>query len=346
MSVSRSTLLAVGHVQHAAGHAGGVGGQQVGLDGVAHVAEIARLPPVAVDHRLPAGEHGRDEQRDHGRVGAVGVLPRPENVEVAQGDGFESVGGGECLAVKFRGQLGGGIRGQRGDRVGLAFAAVRAGRRRRRWRRHRPPAAPRPAGPRPRASPSRWRRRRGPPSGRSTLERHRGQGRLVKDAIDARGPPRPRRAASRMSPSMNSMRSRKPSMLDSRPVLRLSSTRTRSPRATNASAMWEPMKPAPPVTRKVRMRMVYSVDGGGALSTWPHYLESGFRCQGIDGRDGNGYEGLRVFRFGRRMATAGRALPTAQGEVAVMSSLPRKRFRIGHPLMVVVLGWPRSAVYN
>ena len=33
-------------------------------------------------------------------------------------------------------------------------------------------------------------------------------------------------------------------------VAKLSSTRTRSPSRTSSSTMWEPMKPAPPVTRQ------------------------------------------------------------------------------------------------
>src|SRR5262249_39904386 len=38
--------------------------------------------------------------------------------------------------------------------------------------------------------------------------------------------------------------------LTGRPVLKSSRTRTRSPDAERASTRWEPMKPAPPVTRK------------------------------------------------------------------------------------------------
>src|SRR5215510_11522759 len=52
-----------------------------------------------------------------------------------------------------------------------------------------------------------------------------------------------------MSPSMNSILSAIGERFSRRPVIRLSNTRTRSPRLRRASAMCEPMNPAPPVTR-------------------------------------------------------------------------------------------------
>src|SRR6266511_3858617 len=52
-----------------------------------------------------------------------------------------------------------------------------------------------------------------------------------------------------MSPSMNSILSEMGDRFSRRPVIRLSNTRTRSPRLRRASAMCEPMNPAPPVTR-------------------------------------------------------------------------------------------------
>src|SRR5438270_7458544 len=47
-----------------------------------------------------------------------------------------------------------------------------------------------------------------------------------------------------------------------RPVLRASRTRTRRPGAVRASTRWEPMKPAPPVTRQ-RSGMGPSRTGSG-----------------------------------------------------------------------------------
>src|SRR5881628_1407215 len=53
----------------------------------------------------------------------------------------------------------------------------------------------------------------------------------------------------RMSPCTNSIASLTGSRLSSRPVARLSSTRTFWPRATSAWTRLEPIKPAPPVIR-------------------------------------------------------------------------------------------------
>ena len=61
-----------------------LGRQQIGLDHVVDEAEIPRLLAVAEDHRLPLGERRRDEARNHGRVLRAGILPRPEDVEVAE----------------------------------------------------------------------------------------------------------------------------------------------------------------------------------------------------------------------------------------------------------------------
>ena len=88
---------------------------------VGDVGEIARLAAVAINRRLAAGQHGGDEQRDHGRVLAVRILPRAKDVEVADRHGLETVRVREGLAVEFGGQLGGAIRRERGGQIGLAF---------------------------------------------------------------------------------------------------------------------------------------------------------------------------------------------------------------------------------
>ncbi len=54
---------------------------------------------------------------------------------------------------------------------------------------------------------------------------------------------------SRRSARMNSTRSFTPARLSSRPVERSSRTRTWCPSATSRSVTWDPMNPAPPVTR-------------------------------------------------------------------------------------------------
>ena len=82
---------------------------------VGHVCEVARLMTVAIDRRPSSGEHRGEEQRNHGGIRAVGVLPGTENVEVTQGHGLETVGGRKRLAVQFGGQLGRSI-GRNGQR--------------------------------------------------------------------------------------------------------------------------------------------------------------------------------------------------------------------------------------
>ena len=59
-----------------------------------------------------------------------------------------------------------------------------------------------------------------------------------------------------MSPSMNSILPAIPARFSVFPVERSSRTRTESPRPTKVSAMCEPMKPAPPVTRYFAITVV------------------------------------------------------------------------------------------
>ena len=56
-----------------------------------HVREVAALQPVAVDHRPLPGEERGDEEADHAAVGRARVLPRAEDVEVAQGQRLQAV---------------------------------------------------------------------------------------------------------------------------------------------------------------------------------------------------------------------------------------------------------------
>ena len=84
--------LAAGDVDRAADRSRRVGGQQVAVDDVVDVREVARLLAVAEDRRPPAGQHFGDELRDHGRVLALRILPRAEDVEVADRHRFQAVG--------------------------------------------------------------------------------------------------------------------------------------------------------------------------------------------------------------------------------------------------------------
>ncbi len=89
------------------------GGEQIGLDGVVDVAEIAAGFAVAVDEDGLALDHAGDPLRYDGCVGAIGVLARAKDVEVAQADGFEAIGAGEDVGVDLVDQLSDGVGRQR-----------------------------------------------------------------------------------------------------------------------------------------------------------------------------------------------------------------------------------------
>src|SRR5215471_16675324 len=57
---------------------------QVRINHISDVCEITRLLAVAINHRRIAVEKGRDEFRDHPGIWRRRVLPRPEDVEIAQ----------------------------------------------------------------------------------------------------------------------------------------------------------------------------------------------------------------------------------------------------------------------
>ena len=106
------------------------GGQQVGLDGVGDVAEVAAGFAVAVDVDRLALEQRGSPLGDHGGVGAVGVLAGAEDVEVAQADGCEAVAAGEDVGVEFVDVLGDGVGAERLADACLRPWAGRGGRRR------------------------------------------------------------------------------------------------------------------------------------------------------------------------------------------------------------------------
>ena len=54
------------------------------MDRVVNMREVTRLRAVAVDRRRLAGQQRFGKRRDHRRIGAVGILPRAKNIEVAQ----------------------------------------------------------------------------------------------------------------------------------------------------------------------------------------------------------------------------------------------------------------------
>ena len=89
--LSSDVRLAARDVEHLARGARRGAGQQVRLDGVVDVAEVARLLAVAVDGRRAPLQRRRDEVRDDRRVLRLRILARAEDVEVAQRHRLEAV---------------------------------------------------------------------------------------------------------------------------------------------------------------------------------------------------------------------------------------------------------------
>ncbi len=89
------------------------GGQQVGLYGVGDVAEVAAGFAVAIDVDGIALEQRGRPFGDHGGIGAVGVLPRAKDVEVAQADGGETVAAGKHVGIEFVDVFGDGVGAER-----------------------------------------------------------------------------------------------------------------------------------------------------------------------------------------------------------------------------------------
>src|SRR5690606_15684349 len=85
------------------------GGEEVGMHGVGDVGEIAAGGAVAVNGRPLACKEVAGEGGDDAGVGAVGVLPRAEDVEVAKANGIHLVDGGVGADVMLPRQLDGGI---------------------------------------------------------------------------------------------------------------------------------------------------------------------------------------------------------------------------------------------
>ncbi len=65
--------------------------QQVRLHGILDIAKVAARAAVAMDLHLATCQHGRDPPWNHGSVGAVGILPLAEHVEVAQPHGAQPI---------------------------------------------------------------------------------------------------------------------------------------------------------------------------------------------------------------------------------------------------------------
>ena len=241
---------------------------EVRADDVVHVDVVARLEAVAEHDRLAAVDHTAAEDRDHAGL-AERVLARAVDVAEAERHRGQAVQAVEQRAVALGAELGQAVRGLRRDRVVLGGrdrlrlavdrpagggehdAAARRGPSRRsarsrcrpRSRRSRRPGRP-PTCARPPARPGGRSPRAAPLDQGGHRLRRRG------------GPPRPARR-------------RPPARPRGSPAGRWRCCRARSPgrpRASRASTRFEPMKPAPPVTRaRMKPRMVGGIAGGVAV---------------------------------------------------------------------------------
>jgi hypothetical protein len=87
--------------------------QQVRGHGVGHVSEVARLAAVAVDQGEATLGHEPGEERDDAAIGAGRVLPRAEDVEVAEAHPVQAHRLRIDPDIILAGELAGGIRAQR-----------------------------------------------------------------------------------------------------------------------------------------------------------------------------------------------------------------------------------------
>src|SRR5262249_24365191 len=92
--LQQAHATAAADVEGLARRPGCLGGEQVGLDDVVYVGEVAGLRAVAVHFEPLAAQTPLDEARDHRRVLRFRVLPGAEDVEVAEPDGLDAVEAG------------------------------------------------------------------------------------------------------------------------------------------------------------------------------------------------------------------------------------------------------------
>ena len=85
---------------------GSGGSQLVDLNDIVNIGEIARMATVTVNHRSLATQHLADEFRDHRSIGALGVLPAAEYIEIAQADGSKAIHPMEDLGIQLIDILG------------------------------------------------------------------------------------------------------------------------------------------------------------------------------------------------------------------------------------------------
>src|SRR5215469_8372550 len=69
----------------------GLAGQIIRFYHVVDVSEVATLVAIPIDRGLLATEHRRNEFGEHPGIWRGGILPRSEDIEVAQADGLKLV---------------------------------------------------------------------------------------------------------------------------------------------------------------------------------------------------------------------------------------------------------------
>ena len=238
-------------VDHRARRALGIRREQIRADGVLHEGEVARLLAIAEDRGALSGESRADEARNHRCVLALRILPRPEDVEVAQAR--RSRGGtSACRGGSRARRRASGARRARADSRPSSRAWAAPRRRRRPTKRPRTRRGARPPGAPPRARAACHRRSR---RGCAPARRRRAAPTASAAWWNTTSTPAAARASacsSRTSPRSSSTPSPTSARFASRPLDRSSSTRTFQPSATSPATRWLPMKPAPPVTNAWR----------------------------------------------------------------------------------------------
>lgn len=75
-------------------------------------AEIPTGFPIAINEHVSTLDHGGGPFGDHCGIGAVGVLPFAEHIEIAQADSVEIIGAGKHVGIEFVDVLSDGKGGQ------------------------------------------------------------------------------------------------------------------------------------------------------------------------------------------------------------------------------------------
>ena len=86
------------------------GSQEVGLDDIGNVAEIAGGFSIAIDLNFFAFDHGVDPTGNDSGIGTFGILTSTEDVEVTEAPRFQSIVARELSGVEFVNAFGDSVR--------------------------------------------------------------------------------------------------------------------------------------------------------------------------------------------------------------------------------------------